>query len=213
MRKTITILLSFILSLLLTVSCFASVPDANVTEGRWEISAGSGIKESIYEDATDKTIPYQWTSFALDYGIDDNVGIGISYYSVNHLREIQYEEEDLEALFTLLLFPFAAKYTTSMGDIHMRYQFASEEKGDMVDAALIGGAGIYSGKDTYGTDKTLLFPEIGAGMTKSLIGSWLKFRLNIVTGIPAGIELAVKPVENLEITLTNDFLLNLKLII
>ena len=198
MKSWEIVLIVLVMSSILASPSFASIPDANVVKGRFEISGGTGSSVELAKDNAGNKARYQWTSIALDYGIDDETGIGIGFWGQNYLDNIQYDKSLLGDIANAL-FPIIT-YVDTAADIHLRKQFDREQDGAIWDAAWIYGAGVISGRLSNGEPKTYLFPEIGVGINKKLIKEWLIARVNLVAGVPMGVELACKPTNNLEIT-------------
>jgi hypothetical protein len=195
-----------------SASSFASIPDANVVKDRLEISGFSGEKAMVVGDPQ-TNLRYQWLSMEIDYGMDDTLGLGVGYWKQAYLDDLVYQEDPLERfLLALMGMSFLPKYIDNIADFHLRSQFASEDDGGAYDAAWIVGVGLVTGWDQLGYTRQYLIPEFGVGISKRVIDEWLIFRINLVAGLPGGVEFGLKPMDNFEITFGNDALLNLKII-
>ena len=177
MIKSIAILIILLFSF--PTICFASLPDANIVEGRFDISFGSGV---IEDDSYSKE-RYSWTVVTVDYGLDNNEAIGFGYFEQEYPTEVVH--------------PFINVY-----EIHYNYQFVEEtDENPSFNASFLVGAWFFDFPIPFfpieGTH--LILPEAGVCLSKKLAADWLTGRLNIVFGPVAGLELGIKPHENVEI--------------
>ncbi len=204
-----------LVSVLLVSTCaYASLPDANVVKDRFELSGFAGQKIAVFEsdvDNKDHDIRYDWYSVEMDYGMDDVSGIGFGYWKQTWIDDKLFEE-DLLGLIALAMFGFGAlpKYVDYIGDVHYRNQFSAETAGAFVNAAWVLGIGAVGGWNHLGEKMSFIMPEAGIALSKTF--GMFAVRLNFVLGAPGGVEIGFKPIDNFEITLTNDALLNAKLI-
>lgn len=204
-----------VFSLIFTIfgsTCFASIPDANIVKDRWEVSGLAGMGTLSFPGTGDPDIKYEWLSFELDYASNDEVGIGFGYWKQSYLDPLQFGS-DLDRFFLLLTgFGLLPRYINYAADIHFRSQLFSEDKGAMLDASWIYGLGIVNGQSISNVTMDYILPEVGVGFAKRFMNDVLAVRLNLVTGLPAGAEIAIKPMQNLEFTLGTNYIFNTKII-
>ncbi len=190
-----------------TSQCFASIPDGNVEKGKLEISgfAGSGDIVIKDEDTNVKhTTRFSWQSLEIDYGLDDNTGIGMGYWGQVYLDKPYFTADSIENIFLALsgfgLFP--SEYIDYIADVHFRSQFINEKDGAAFNASWVLGLGIMQGRSILNDQSQYLLPEIGAAFSKKLFDR-LSIRINLVTGVPAGAEIGLQLFDNLEVTYGN----------
>lgn len=214
MRKIIMVFA--ISGLLVNSVSLASIPDGDVVEGRFELSGftGKGVVTVTNDDTKqDFETDYTWQSIELDYGVDDQVGIGIGYWGQTYLDD-PYFDDSFSALLAGIFVPFAAispTYIDQLADVHVRSQFINEKDGAALNASWVIGVGQVQGRTETGMRVSYVIPELGFALSKVFYDR-LALRLNIVTGIPAGAEIGLRIIDNLEVTYGNEGIFNVKLI-
>jgi len=200
----------------LSGTCIASIPDGNIVPGRWEISGGSGLRQTLTKDYSNDFVGYQWNSIQINYDKDNALAFGASFYGETYLRKIYFKDDPdfFEKIVTNIFFSIIPNFTfvDNLADIYVKGQFMEEKKGGFCDVSWLFGIAEASGWTYYGTYRgNVLFPELGLCLSKK-VGDFITLRLNPVLGVSGGAEIGLKLLNNLELTYCNEGLLNCKII-
>jgi hypothetical protein len=170
-RKIFAVLVFFVFSFSFAS---ASIIDANVRRGGFDIGVGTG---------------FLFNGGNIEYGISDNLSIGGDYVTA---------DLTLAGGYILELFGESGKLTGQLYDVHLNYQIVEGGDNQPFNVSILGGIGGTQVEAGGVVSESKTIAVGGLCLSSPMFSDDFIARLNLVVGPPLGAEIAWKISENFE---------------